>query len=376
MKKTGFWIWASLLVILALVIGVFGCAAPQPAAKPPTAPATPATTAAPAPGALKLKVDIFTGEAGYTGEGYKRYLQGLEYLSGGRVKTEAYWTSALLGTGHQVEGLGDGIADIAALQMAAEPLLPLMRVTLLPNVSMQSLALAAAMSDLSKHPAIKAEWDKNKIVFLWGVSTDMSTVMSKKPILKLEDIKGQRLHGAGTQAKIGTLLGATMTAIPAAEIRDAGDKGIIDGVISVLSGAARPVFAWHEWMKYYYGVNAGVNSFIWAMNRDRYNSLPDDIKKILASDQLTLEYGMVQYLDVILRGTYDGQKLWLGKGNTMTNPTPEEQAKIDKLIAPLHEDWIKEMEGKGLPGRDVYNTWISAVKKWEAFFAFPRGKAG
>jgi TRAP-type C4-dicarboxylate transport system substrate-binding protein len=48
------------------------------------------------------------------------------------------------------------------------------------------------------------------------------------------------------------------------------------------------------------------------------------------------------------------QKLLMDKGVEMIDLSPEETAKWKKISKPVRDEWIKEVEGKGLPGKAVF----------------------
>ena len=52
-------------------------------------------------------------------------------------------------------------------------------------------------------------------------------------------------------------------------------------------------------------------------------------------------------------------------GNTFINLTSKEMAQWRNVFKPLHENWIKEMEGRGLPGEKVYNEAKRLAKKYK-----------
>ena len=50
--------------------------------------------------------------------------------------------------------------------------------------------------------------------------------------------------------------------------------------------------------------------------------------------------------------------------HTMTELTPAEiQVWYDLVKQPIHEEWIKDCENKGLPGREVYEAALKLAKE-------------
>jgi len=52
------------------------------------------------------------------------------------------------------------------------------------------------------------------------------------------------------------------------------------------------------------------------------------------------------------------------KGVEIYSVSAAEEAKFNKMLAPLHEAWIKEMESKGLPGQEVYDATTKIMKRY------------
>ena len=95
---------------------------------------------------------------------------------------------------------------------------------------------------------------------------------NKKPVNKLEDLKGMKIRCTGTSSKIVTHLGATPVAMPQTEAYDALQKGVVDGVMSPIETAKGWKFA--EVVKYHtmnYGSAYSLGFFV-VMNKP--NGMP------------------------------------------------------------------------------------------------------
>ncbi len=57
---------------------------------------------------------------------------------------------------------------------------------------------------------------------------------TKKPVKKMEDLKGMKIRCTGTSAKVASALGATPVAMAQTETYDALEKGVVDGLLSPL----------------------------------------------------------------------------------------------------------------------------------------------
>jgi TRAP-type C4-dicarboxylate transport system substrate-binding protein len=95
------------------------------------------------------------------------------------------------------------------------------------------------------------------------------------------------------------------------------------------------------------------------MNKGKYDSLPDDIKKII--DQTT---GIVMSRDA--GRAYDEMRLvekeqCLEKGMQIIQLPPEDIEKLKALTMPLREEWIEEMDNKKLPGKAILESAIRYI---------------
>jgi TRAP-type C4-dicarboxylate transport system substrate-binding protein len=106
-------------------------------------------------------------------------------------------------------------------------------------------------------------------------------VHTKKRVNKLEDLKGMKLRSTGTVAKIVSALGAVPVAMPQTETYEALSKGIVDGLMSpveVLQGWKFGEVVGNTTLDL--GTAYGLGFFI-VMNKEKWNSLPPDIQKII-----------------------------------------------------------------------------------------------
>ena len=111
---------------------------------------------------------------------------------------------------------------------------------------------------------------------------------SKKEIKKLEDLKGMKIRCTGMAAKIVQALGATPVAMPMGDTYDALSRGVVDG--SMAPQEALQGWKWGEVVKFTienFGSSYSTGMFV-VMNKEKWNSLPPDIQKII--EQINEEY--------------------------------------------------------------------------------------
>ncbi len=112
----------------------------------------------------------------------------------------------------------------------------------------------------------------------WGIESMVST----KPIRRMEDFKGLKMRvPQGMTAMLMQKLGASVVVLPGGEVFSALDKGVIDAS-DWASPSMNQRMGFFQVAKYFN--NPGFHSMPFgdfAVNKDEWNKLPDDIKAIL-----------------------------------------------------------------------------------------------
>jgi TRAP-type C4-dicarboxylate transport system substrate-binding protein len=99
------------------------------------------------------------------------------------------------------------------------------------------------------------------------------------------------------------------------------------------------------------------------MNQKKYDSLPPDLKKVI--DDLSGNWGAEFNGKVWDQNELVGIEAIKKAGGTIyTLPAEERQRWLAKL-KPMEEEWLKSMEAKGLPGRQLLNDLREAIKKYD-----------
>jgi TRAP-type C4-dicarboxylate transport system substrate-binding protein len=294
------------------------------------------------------------------------YLRRIETATDHRVKFEEYWSGQLLPHRTEPEGLKAGMADLAFFQIRYQKArLPLFYVTCLPNAARDIRTAIAAMNDLAKMPAIQQEFDKFNMVLVAPGTTDKRGIFSKKPIRKLEDLKGMKIRSEASKILDGA--GATTVNISSGEMYEALERGVIDGISTSITGG----IAWKipDISKYYWDGDLGIVSMCGFMNKKKWDSLPDDIKKIflkVGHDELPVMY------DYYLRARGNASahdEIFPKRGIEVTRPTGKELAKMEEFSKGDWEAAISFLDKRKLPGRAVLDKWVKLNRYYEKFYA-------
>jgi len=316
----------------------------------------PAITAA---GSVTLNYANFPPASTFPCVQMEHWKQEVEKRTGGKIQVKTFPGSTLLGAKNMMDGVIDGIADIGCVVFAYQPgRFPLLEAVDLPIGFSNATVANATLFDLYKkyHPR---SLSKVKVLALF--TAPPADIMSKKPVRTLADLKGYELRCTGAGVKPLKLLGATPVAMPQSETPEALQKGIVNGVFSSLDILKDFNFA--ETCRFATICHMQTTSFGVIMNMDKWNSLPDDVKKVI--DDMAGEQSIWtgRYIDQHVKESVEWSKK---KYSVEIIDLPEKEYTLwHKRVEPLTGQWVKKAQAKGLPASRFLKDLMAAKKKYE-----------
>jgi TRAP-type C4-dicarboxylate transport system substrate-binding protein len=183
---------------------------------------------------------------------------------------------------------------------------------------------------------------------------DGSLIHSTKIHVKtMEDFKGLRVRAPTRQStKMTEALGATPVPMPLPQAADGLAKGVIDGAI--IPWEVVPAMKFQEITKFHTEMPAGApqisnNVFILAMNQARYDSLPPELKKIIDANSGAEPSAWVG--KIFAEDAAPGRKSAEVRNNNFYTLPAAEWKRWEKATAGVAEEWVKDMNAKGLDGK-------------------------
>lgn len=181
----------------------------------------------------------------------------------------------------------------------------------------------------------------------------------------VDDLAGLKLRTpTRIAAKILEAAGAVPVGMPLPQMPEAISKGVVDG--GVIPWEIVPPTRVHELASAHTqigGDRALYNTaFIWGMNRNAYDRLPDDLKAIIdANSGIEAAAWAGRAMD---EGDIPGLELTRSTGNPIITLSEEERAKLEALTAPIIDEWIEEMTAKGYPAAEMVADARALVAKY------------
>jgi TRAP-type C4-dicarboxylate transport system substrate-binding protein len=278
-----------------------------------------------------------------------------EKKSGGRLKPVYFYGASMGPLPRHYDLVRKGVADIAYFQHGITPgRFPLTELIHLPYVlpaGPVGAEVGAKVLGALRADYLAKEHEGTKV--LWLATTEPAYIYdASKAIQKVADLKGRRYRApTPTVATMLKELGANPIGLPAPLMAESLQKGTIDGVITDPNGVY--TFKLGGLVKNETPMFLAVLSFGLVMNEERYNKLPDDLKKIIDDSVGDAERFGERALEVW--GNIDARNEYLEQAalNKVVLPEADDKEMRD-LAVKFIEKTLAGLEAKGLPGRAVY----------------------
>jgi len=205
------------------------------------------------------------------------------------------------------------------------------------------------------------EFAKVKVLTMFTCAP--ANIYAKKPVRNLEDLKGLELRASGGTAQVLKALGATPVGMPQSQTPEALQKGVVQGAASSLETLMD--FKYAEMCRYVTIFNGPVYPFAVVMNMDKWNSLPEDVQKVMDGMAIEQAWWTGNYMDKRVVKSVE----WSKKNYNIeiTKLTKKELARWNKLLKPLPDKWSEQAKAKGLSARTILKD-IKVAKEYHSRF--------
>jgi TRAP-type C4-dicarboxylate transport system substrate-binding protein len=307
---------------------------------------------------ISLKVANFFPPPSFQSKVLEEFCRELEKRTGGQMKVDYYAGGSLLKSTAMFDGVVSGVADIGYSHVYyTAGRMPVTESGGLPLGYPSGWVASHVYNDFYEEFKPK-EFDKVKILWM-NASPNSAIATAKKPIRKLEDLKGLTIRAPGMSGEVIKALGGTPAPTPMMEVYDAISKGVIDGESSNFETLYAFKFA--EVVKYttsIWEINFPYPFYL-AMNKNSYEKLPPDMKPIF--DKLVGEY-KEQYILMWNAIDFVGKAFGLAKGVEFIDLPPEELTVWQTAVLPVIDDYVERMVGKGYSEAEV-KGWITFLRE-------------
>jgi TRAP-type C4-dicarboxylate transport system substrate-binding protein len=296
-------------------------------------------------GPVKLTYSIFFPPAHGQAEVGMAWAKEIENRSGGKVTINVFAGGTLTPAPEVYDGVVNGISDIGMSCFAyTRGRFPIMEALDLPMGYPSGKAATFVANEYFK--VMKPE-ALNEVKVLYLHAHGPGLLHTKKPVRTMEDLKGMKIRSTGFSAKVAEALGAVPVAMPQGETYEALQKGVVDGTFTPIE----TLKGWKQAEAVKYTTDCPDIGYTTAMfvvmNLDKWNALPDDLKKIF--DEVSGEW-IAKHGEAWDSLDKDGKDYALSLNNEIIALPPAENQRWVEAVTPVIDSFKKSANEKGLPG--------------------------
>jgi len=288
----------------------------------------------------------------------------VEAASDGRIKIDRFPSMQLGGRPPELMDQAiDGVADIVWTVVGYTPgRFPRTEVFELPFMMTNARAVSRAYWEMFETHMRDEDFKDVEILGTWVHGPGI--IHANQEVRTPADMEGMKVRGGSRL--VNSLLekvGAEPVGMPVPAVPEGLSKGVIDGTTipwEVTAALKIPELVGNH--TEFTGNALYVLTFVLAMNKDRYDSLPADLQKVI-DDNSGLEFsvfagGVMEDSDAPARAAA------VANGNNIVTLTEDEAQVWRDVAAPIYSEWVAEMNEKGIDGQALIDEATTLINEY------------
>jgi TRAP-type C4-dicarboxylate transport system substrate-binding protein len=295
---------------------------------------------------------------------YQPWFDMIEERTDGRVQFECHYNGELVSVQDAYDAVINGTVDIAVILPSTMAQFPLDQIVATPFFDIFTWRPSRVYNELyQEYPEFQAEYSEVKPLILYCMSPGFIGT-TEKEVRTLEDNAGLKMITADPFAsERAQALGQVPVSCPPPEFYTTLEKGIADGG-DVVTLPEMITYNWADVIN-----NITLVPFLHMacaviMNKDKWESLPDDIQEIIddlipEAIDLADRCQILAYKDALTR-------LPTECGTTIITLSPSELARFAAADEPVRDAFIASLDAEGLPATQINDDYRTLSEKYAA----------
>src|SRR5277367_4431238 len=312
---------------------------------------------------VELKISLWVPPAHPLTPATRAWADDIEKASGGTIKATVFPSEQLGKAFDHYDMARDGIADVTYVNPGYQPgRFPIIGAGELPFLMSDAKGGSEGLDAWYRKYAAKEMSDvKYCLAFIHSPSSFHTRT---KKIVVPDDVKGMKIRPAdATIANLITQLGGTNVQSSAPEVRDIIERGVADAV--TFPWGSLVLFGIDKVTKYHMDAPLYVTTFVFVMNKDKYNEMSERQKKAIDDNCNTEAAGRVgepwgKFEDAGL------DKVKAEPGQEVYTLNPEQTALWKKASEPLIKTWGEGVRKTGVDPDVALTELRASLAKYNA----------
>jgi len=291
--------------------------------------------------------------------------EAVEEATDGQVTVTSYPGETLLGGAEIYDGVVNGVADVGLSVFSyTRGRFPLLEVFELPYIVYNNSKVASKVAWEGIKELNPQEVQDTKLMMV--LATGPGDLFTRQPVDTLEDLQGMEIRATGLSARTLEMLGAIPVGMPQSDAYEALSRGVVEGNLSpleVLQGWRHAeVTEYLTYTPFLYNT-----LFFLTMNKEAWDSIPPHHQEAIeeVNERIHQEVAM---------GLWDKQneealEFALEETGQEEIELSQEEVEIWKeKVRPILDEYVDEMEQKGLPGEEALEMVKELADKYNEIY--------
>jgi TRAP-type C4-dicarboxylate transport system substrate-binding protein len=232
---------------------------------------------------MSLRLSTLVGPTTPDSETLQWWAEQLSERTEGAIDVEFFFGGSLLPGEETMAGVADGRADLGLVPTSFHPgELPLSSISSIPFVTSNTGAYTSTFKELfDTHEPYTSEWLAQGVVPVVWLSNPPPIIGLRNPVESLDDLDGLQIRTFGYITEAMDAVGVNAVGLPAGEIYEAVQRGVLDGYTAVPFEFVTTL-ALHEVAPHIVGADLGqygITSLV--MRQDLWDELPDSVRETI-----------------------------------------------------------------------------------------------
>lgn len=313
----------------------------------------------------ELRYADFGPDRGTRAEALKWLDSELRERSDGALGLDITWGGTLLGAKNAIEGVGNGVADLASVVPVYEPgKLTAWRVADVRQISDEYVGMMATHDLMTSNSAAQDNFADQGVRYFANFTTGPTQLLSREPITELGQLEGKKIRATGNFGEAFEANGAAAVSMSQPDVYQALSTGTIDGTASyayVINS-----YKQYEVAEHLTTIDMGQN-LGWGIvvNERTWSSLSPEQQEMMAElgEDLTLHLAEKMYqsrTDILakLREGVDGNSITVHEGS------PELRRALIDSAEEAGMSWLDRARDKGLDADALLAAFEASVAEY------------
>lgn len=282
--------------------------------------------------------------------------------TGQKIEWTQGYAGSIMKIGSEVDSVRNGVVDVGFVLMPNnESKLPFHSYTyFVPFTSHDAVASVNAFNKVMRSvPLINETWQKNNHHHLATAAVDSYNLYAKRPITKVEELRGMKIGVIGPNGHWLRNTGAVSVTLNLAAIYNDLQSGIYDAIL--LPDSVAFSLKVHEVASYRMKYDFGPVVFgALTINRNRWAELPQSVRDVLTD--VAKKYEQTVTLQMREKGS-DGLAAMQKAGLKLVDPGDEGRKRWAELMPNIAQEWTAAQAAKSPSASAIVPAYLRALQE-------------